>query len=142
MLPVQVETPDGANAGAEADSPRGMTDRKARARARTTGKATAKTGATAGPSTAFGAKNAPNSAQDDSMFEFVQEDGAQRLSVFVKVGVCVMEKSGKRSCVFPAFPTTAAGLATMNRISRIGERLEVALVDVCFGAAVRISLNR
>jgi hypothetical protein len=54
MLPVQVETPDGANAGTEADSPRGMTERTATARA------------SAGPSTAFGAKHAPNAAQDDS----------------------------------------------------------------------------
>jgi hypothetical protein len=55
MLSMQVEIPDEAKARTEADSLWGMTDRKA----------TAKTRATAGPSTAFVAKNAPNSAQDD-----------------------------------------------------------------------------
>jgi hypothetical protein len=75
--------PDEASAGTEADSLRGMTDRTAKAR--TTRKATAKARATAGPSTAQVAKGATCFAQDDSMFELVQEDGAQDDS-FIWVG--------------------------------------------------------
>jgi hypothetical protein len=129
MLHVQVDMRDGANAGTEADSLWGMTERKTTAetratagpstplrfaqddrfvgaegekrlraktdslrgmteratKARTRRKATAKTRATAGPSTAQVAKGATCSAQDDSMFEFVQEDGAQDDSFCVDV---------------------------------------------------------
>jgi hypothetical protein len=74
MLPVQVELPDEANAETEADfSPKGMTERTAKAR--TTRKATTKTRATAGPSTAQVAKGATCFAQDDSSVGVGKENG-------------------------------------------------------------------
>jgi hypothetical protein len=49
-------------------SQKAKTKIKAKAEAKAKTKTKAKTKATADPSTALGAKNAPNSAQDDSLF--------------------------------------------------------------------------